>query len=86
MSAAPPDAPYSPTAPLIDTTGTPSGPNTSAIACDSTRSRTGVELAEAFGPQIAGLVDRGLLARLPDRIRLTPRGRLLGNQVFAEFF
>jgi len=50
------------------------------------RARFGVELAEAFGPQIAGLVDRGLLARLPDRIRLTPRGRLLGNQVFAEFF
>ncbi len=48
--------------------------------------RFGLELAEAFGPQIAGLVDRGLLARLPDRIRLTPQGRLLGNQVFAEFF
>ncbi len=48
--------------------------------------RFGVELAEAFGPQIAGLVERGLLARLPDRIRLTRQGRLLGNQVFAEFF
>lgn len=46
----------------------------------------GVTLAEAFGPQIASLVGRGLLARLPDRIRLTPEGRLLGNQVFAEFF
>lgn len=50
------------------------------------RARFNVELAEAFGPQIAGLVGRGLLARLPDRIRLTPQGRLLGNQVFAEFF
>ena len=50
------------------------------------RARFGVELAEAFGPQIVGLVDRGLLARLPDRIRLTSQGRLLGNQVFAEFF
>ncbi len=50
------------------------------------RARFGVELTEAFGPQIAGLVDRGLLARLPDRIRLTRQGRLLGNQVFAEFF
>jgi len=38
-----------------------------------------------FGAEIAGLVRRGLLERLPDRVRLTPEGRLLGNQVFAEF-
>jgi oxygen-independent coproporphyrinogen III oxidase len=50
------------------------------------RARFGVELAEAFGPQIGSLVSRGLLERLPDRVRLTPQGRLLGNQVFAEFF
>jgi oxygen-independent coproporphyrinogen III oxidase len=50
------------------------------------RARFGVELAEAFGPQIESLSGRGLLARLPDRVRLTPQGRLLGNQVFAEFF
>jgi len=49
------------------------------------REQFGVALADAFGPTIARLVARGLLERLPDRVRLTPRGRLLGNQVFAEF-
>jgi oxygen-independent coproporphyrinogen-3 oxidase len=49
------------------------------------RARFGVGLDEMFGAEIAGLVRRGLLARLPDRVRLTPEGRLLGNQVFAEF-
>ena len=49
------------------------------------RARFGVGLDETFGAEIAGLVCRGLLERLPDRVRLTPEGRLLGNQVFAEF-
>ena len=49
------------------------------------RARFGVGLDETFGAEIAGLVRRGLLERLPDRVRLTPEGRLLGNQVFAEF-
>jgi oxygen-independent coproporphyrinogen III oxidase len=49
------------------------------------RARFGVGLEETFGAEIAGLVRRGLLERLPDRVRLTPEGRLLGNQVFAEF-
>jgi oxygen-independent coproporphyrinogen-3 oxidase len=49
------------------------------------RERFGVGLDEAFGAEIAGLVARGLLKRLPDRVRLTPQGKLLGNQVFAEF-
>ncbi len=49
------------------------------------RERFGVGLDEAFGDEIAGLVARGLLERLPDRVRLTQQGRLLGNQVFAEF-
>ena len=49
------------------------------------RTRFGAGLDESFGVEIAGLVRRGLLARLPDRVRLTPEGRLLGNQVFAEF-
>ena len=33
----------------------------------------------------ARLVDDGLLARDGDSIRLTPRGRLLSNDVFQEF-
>jgi oxygen-independent coproporphyrinogen-3 oxidase len=49
------------------------------------RPRFGVGLDEMFGAEIARLVRRGLLERLPDRVRLTPDGRLLGNQVFAEF-
>lgn len=49
------------------------------------RARFGVGLDEAFGDVIARLVGRGLLERLPDRVRLTPAGRLLGNRVFAEF-
>lgn len=49
------------------------------------RARFGVGLEEAFGHEIAGLVARGLLERLPDRVRLTREGKLLGNQVFGEF-
>ena len=37
------------------------------------------------GPRSTGWPAAGLLERLPDRVRLTPGGRLLGNQVFAEF-
>jgi len=47
--------------------------------------RFGVGLDAAFGPQIRRLVAQGLLERLPDRVRLTPTARLLGNRVFAEF-
>jgi oxygen-independent coproporphyrinogen III oxidase len=45
----------------------------------------GIELEEAFGAEIDRLVSRGLLERLPDRVRLTPAAWLLGNRVFAEF-
>jgi oxygen-independent coproporphyrinogen III oxidase len=47
--------------------------------------RFGVELDEVYGSIIARLAGQGLLETMPDRIRLTPRGRLLGNRVFAEF-
>ncbi len=49
------------------------------------RARFGVGLEETFGAEIAGLCGRGLLERLPDRVRLTRRGMLLGNQAFAAF-
>jgi coproporphyrinogen III oxidase-like Fe-S oxidoreductase len=42
-------------------------------------------LEDVFGVEIADLIARGLLERLPDRVRLTPAGVLLGNRVFAEF-
>ena len=45
----------------------------------------GESLEGVFGHQIARLANQGLLERLPDRVRLTAEGRLLGNQVFAEF-
>ncbi len=47
--------------------------------------RFGVSFDDVFDGEIRGLARRGLLDRLPDRVRITPAGRLLGNQVFAEF-
>jgi oxygen-independent coproporphyrinogen III oxidase len=49
------------------------------------RTRFGAGLAETFGPQIAELTSRGLLEQISGHLRLTPQGRLLGNQVFARF-
>ena len=49
------------------------------------RARFGVSLDEAFGEELAALTARGLIERLPARVRLTAEGRLLGNRVFAEF-
>lgn len=46
------------------------------------------ELDEVYGPQIDRLQDLGLLESVngnQNAIRLTKRGRLLGNQVFIEF-
>lgn len=45
----------------------------------------GVELREVFAKQIAQLQDWGLIELDPVRIRLSPRGVLLGNQVFTYF-
>ena len=42
-------------------------------------------LLDEHEPAIAELVDGGLLARDGSRIRLTPRGRLVSNDVFARF-
>ncbi len=50
--------------------------------------RFGLCLEDRFGPQIDKLVGAGLLEWSGDghdRLRLTERGRLLGNQVFVEF-
>jgi oxygen-independent coproporphyrinogen-3 oxidase len=49
------------------------------------RARFGIGLAEAFGDQLAGLVTIGLITWDGQAARLTARGRLLGNHVFAEF-
>jgi oxygen-independent coproporphyrinogen III oxidase len=47
--------------------------------------RFGVGLADVYGTEIAELVEDGLLQVDERGIRLTPRGRLLGNRVFAAF-
>jgi len=49
--------------------------------------RFGKTLEFEFGPVIVKLVKKGLLEWNHERrmLRLTPRGRLLGNQVFSEF-
>ncbi|PDV97111.1 radical SAM family heme chaperone HemW [Candidatus Chloroploca asiatica] len=47
--------------------------------------RCGLGLDEAYGPTLAHLIDLGVLERHTDRIRLTARGRMVGNQVFAKF-
>jgi len=52
---------------------------------DRFRARFGVGLTEVFGETIERLVADGLLERMAEGVRLTPRGRLLGNQVFAAF-
>lgn len=47
--------------------------------------RFGLDPGHRFEPEIAELVDLGLLEVDGERLRLSPRGRLLGNQVFARF-
>ena len=49
------------------------------------RARFGVAFSSVFPDEIEDLERRGLLERSPDRVRLTSAGRLLGNQVFAQF-
>ncbi|MBA2755424.1 MAG: radical SAM family heme chaperone HemW [Chloroflexia bacterium] len=47
--------------------------------------RHGVGLAEAFGPTIDDLAALGLLERDAGRVRLTPRGLMVANDVCARF-
>jgi oxygen-independent coproporphyrinogen-3 oxidase len=52
------------------------------------RARFGDEMQEVFKNEIEGLIKLGLLEWEPltgEVLRLTPRGRLLGNQVFMQF-
>jgi oxygen-independent coproporphyrinogen-3 oxidase len=55
------------------------------IAESDFRQRFGVSLGEVYGDVIQELEGLGLLAWSDGRLCLTRRGRLLGNQVFAEF-
>lgn len=47
--------------------------------------RFGMSIEEHYGARIAKLREAGLLEWDHDRLRLTRRGRLLGNRVFVEF-
>ncbi len=49
------------------------------------RDRCGAELEDVYGPTCTELVDLGLLQRDEIGVRLTERGRMLGNQVFMRF-
>ncbi len=46
--------------------------------------RFGTSLDAAYGPALAELAALGLLERPDGRLRLTPRGRLLANEVFVR--
>lgn len=47
--------------------------------------RHGVEMQAVFGAELAQLKDWGLLYVDEEQVRLTPRGLLLGNQIFMRF-
>jgi oxygen-independent coproporphyrinogen-3 oxidase len=55
------------------------------VSAETFYQRFGAGLTEIYGKQIDSLVKLGLLEWFADRIRLTSRGRLLGNQVFMHF-
>jgi oxygen-independent coproporphyrinogen-3 oxidase len=47
--------------------------------------RCGLPLDEAYGETLAELVAQGLVERAESHVRLTRRGRMLGNRVFERF-
>lgn len=47
--------------------------------------RCGLTLDAAYGEALAELAGQGLVERAGGRVRLTPRGRMLGNRVFERF-
>jgi oxygen-independent coproporphyrinogen-3 oxidase len=49
------------------------------------RRRFGLEMEQRFGRELAELVELGLIVRDGERVRLSERGHLLGNQVFLRF-
>jgi oxygen-independent coproporphyrinogen-3 oxidase len=55
------------------------------VAYDQFLLRHGIALPDLFGDELDRLAALGLLEVLPDRVRLTPRARLVANPVFAAF-
>jgi oxygen-independent coproporphyrinogen-3 oxidase len=56
------------------------------VGVDEFALRFGATPAQVYGATIDDLGGLGLLGSVDGRLRLTPRGRLLGNEVFARFF
>ncbi len=57
----------------------------SGISLPELRSRFGETVLDGYRPIIAELIEAGLLQSDTDRVHLTPRGRLLSNEVFGRF-
>ncbi len=55
------------------------------VSLEDFEERFGLPLTEAYEAQIRVLVSQGLLDMNGRGLRLTPRGRLLGNEVFERF-
>lgn len=55
------------------------------VSLSEFRSRFGCDLFTVFGETVAELSGYGLLERRAERLRLTHRGKLLGNEVFQRF-
>ena len=56
------------------------------IRVDDFARRFGATPSQAYGDTIEELSSIGLLEDIDGRLRLTSRGRMLGNEVFARFF
>jgi oxygen-independent coproporphyrinogen-3 oxidase len=55
------------------------------IGSDGFRDRFGEDPQQRYAQRLFGLEAHGLIENRSDRLRLTPRGRLLGNRVFEAF-
>jgi oxygen-independent coproporphyrinogen-3 oxidase len=55
------------------------------VRCADFWQRFGRDVREVYGAQLAELRELGLLEADDQHVRLTPRGRLLGNEVFQRF-
>lgn len=55
------------------------------VSADDIEAHFGINLHERFANEIAECSSLGLLEERGGRLRLTPRGRLLGNEVFMRF-
>jgi oxygen-independent coproporphyrinogen III oxidase len=55
------------------------------VSAETFRERFGQELDDVYGEEIEDLIKLGLLEWQAECLRLTHRGRLLGNQVFVRF-